>query len=158
MASLPGSRNSHRCKYRWEHHATADENKTSAGPCPRKLALTNSFLLDIQYSSQFPPKTLLTLISPSQLWCRTKGIAGSSHWTTLWHWLKDLDSQVLLSHPHSPLKTWFLFGNQWVLCCLKHPMADAFSTGECLCPALALSPETKGKECALEVVTWDLKF
>ena len=58
-----GSRNSHRIKYRWEHHATTDENETPAGWCT-KLALTNSFLLDIQYSSQFPPKTRRTLISP----------------------------------------------------------------------------------------------
>ena len=82
----------------------------------------------------FHPKLGEPLFPPRPAVVETKGgHGGPSHWTTQRHWLKGLDSQVLLSHPHSPLKTWFLFRNLWVLCCLKHSMADAFSTGECLC-------------------------
>ena len=159
------SRNSHRCKYRWDHHATTDASEMPAGPCT-KLALTNSFCWIYSIPHNFHPKLCKPLLPPSPAVMGTRGgHGGPSHWTTLRHWLKDPDSQVLLSHPHSPLKMWFLFRNLWVLCCLKHPMADAFRTGECLCLTLALSPETKrqrvcpwGCYMGFEIVTAPLCF
>lgn len=98
------SRNSHRCKYRWDHHATTDASEMPAGPCT-KLALTNSFCWIYSIPHNFHPKLCKPLLPPSPAVMGTRGgHGGPSHWTTLRHWLKDPDSQVLLSHPHSPLK------------------------------------------------------
>lgn len=60
---------------------------------------------------------------------------------------------------------WFLFRNLRLLGYLKHPMANAFSTGECLCLTLALGPETKrqrvcpwGCYMGFEILTTHLCF
>lgn len=72
---------------------TTDENRTPAGPCA-KLALTSSFLLHVQYSSQFPPQALRTLMSP-------KPSCGGNRRMTWWSQPLDHSTALLKDPPAS---------------------------------------------------------